>query len=259
MSTIPHIPAGANLYSSSGNISSNSLVTTIRASRPPTTYDTKGPQGNFVIGQDWVYSMTGGVYYLTQLTSSNGQVSATWTLLGVTGGALATLSGDTGTATPTLGNIQIAGTANEITTAASGSAVTLSLPTNLIAPGSVEVTTTLGVGQGILTDASLTFAIAGGGLVSTNKGAGTSAGANVFGNVVLDSGSATISTTGVRTGSIILLSRLSVGSTGSNALGTLTVGTVVNATSFVINAVDILAANSLVTTDLSVVSWMIIN
>lgn len=69
-------------------------------------------------------STLGSVYMITAKSGS----TATWVALGGGASAVATLSGDTGTATPSAGNIQIAGTGLEIVTAASGSTVTIGIP-----------------------------------------------------------------------------------------------------------------------------------
>jgi len=83
------------------------------------------------------------------LTSKAGGID-TWDIAAGSS-SLDTLSGDTGTATPSAHNIKLAGTANEITTAAAGSTVTFTIPTTFIAPGSVEVTTSLTV-DGVTAD-----------------------------------------------------------------------------------------------------------
>lgn len=67
-----------------------------------------------------------------------------------------------------------------------------------------------------------------------------------FGSAVLVAGTVTVSTTAVRTGDKILLTRLVTGGT----VGHLTVGTIVNATSFVIDCA--------VNTDTSTVAWAIV-
>jgi hypothetical protein len=57
-------------------------------------------------------------------------------------GAVNTLTGDSGGAiSPTSGNINISGTANEITTTGSGSTITLSTPATFVAPGTISATT----------------------------------------------------------------------------------------------------------------------
>lgn len=97
-------------------------------------------------------------------------------------GLVATETGDTGTATPSSGNIQHAGTANQITTAASGAAVTYSLPSAITAPGSLTTTTTL--------EATTTITAGTGLTVTTGNMAVSDGDANVTGNVVATKSSA---------------------------------------------------------------------
>jgi hypothetical protein len=91
--------------------------------RAPTTSDVNWP-----VGKGWVDTVNNAAYVLTSFTSLNGQVTANWA--GTAGGSvlLNTLSGDSGTAMPSSGNIKLAGTSQQITTAASGSTVTFSVP-----------------------------------------------------------------------------------------------------------------------------------
>lgn len=106
----------------------------IVAQRAPQTSDFE-----YNLGQSWIDEAGNAAYTLVDVVAN----SAVWVATGGGSSAVSTLSGDTGTATPTAGNIQIAGTANEITTLGAASAVTLSLPANLIAPGSIAATTTV--------------------------------------------------------------------------------------------------------------------
>lgn len=113
--------------------------------------DTRAPASTdiqFPIGKRWVDTTNNHTYTLTSQSSAGGTVSSTWTAEGSGSSALSTLSGDTGTATPSSGNIEISGTANQITTAASGAIVTASLPAAITAPGSLTTTTTLTAGTG---------------------------------------------------------------------------------------------------------------
>ncbi len=94
------------------------------SSLPPPQFFESAPtiaQTNFEIGQI-VYTGTSGAYTFYIYAGAG-----VWELLDVAAGALDTLTGDTGTANPTAGNIKIAGTANQVSTAASGSTVTLAL------------------------------------------------------------------------------------------------------------------------------------
>ena len=83
-------PSGSNLYSQGfGSTSSNSFPgNAIRSTRDPTSYDVRGPQGNYTIGQLWVNTSGSSYWGLVDLSSSNGTVSATWSQLtaGASGG-----------------------------------------------------------------------------------------------------------------------------------------------------------------------------
>ena len=91
------------------------------------------------------------------------------------------------------------------------------------------------------------------------RGSTSAAGANSIGSVTLVGGTVTVSTTAVTTNSLIQIWRQSVGATGAAALGNLSVGTIVNGTSFVINAWQAADATALQASDVSVIGWEIIN
>lgn len=241
------IQPGANVYTQGfGSRPENVEVPHIDV-RAPASTDT-----NYPLGKRWIFTGN-SVYELIGFTTSNGVTSATWVESAGGSGSVAQLTGDTGTATPSAGSIKIAGTANEITTAASGSTVTLSVPSSFVAPGSITATS----GAITATNGNLVLGTAGNKIVSTSVGSGTAAGANSFGTVTLASGTATVATTAVTASSIIILSRMSVGA--STALGILTVGTVTAGTSFVISAATQGTPGTPLATDASVIGWMIIN
>lgn len=201
-------------------------------------------QINFPLGQVAIVQSTNAVYQLTSFTVSNGAQSATWT--GIGGGAveLSTLTGDTGTAIPSAGNIKIAGTSNEITTAASGSTVTLSVPSTFNAPGSVTAATTLTATSGAITatNGNLVLGTAGNKLSIT-----TGSNASIGQSVNMIGGTTTVSTTAVTANSLIFLTNGAPGGT----IGTLSVGTITAGTSFVINSSS--------SSDTSKVNWWIVN
>jgi len=87
-----------------------------------------------------------------------------------------------------------------------------------------------------------------GSIILGRKGVKGASGAQIvdFGSAVLVAGTKTVSTTKVKTGDKIFLTRLVTGGT----VGHLTVGTIVDATSFVIDCA--------VNTDTSTVAWMIV-
>lgn len=118
----------SNLYSQGfGTTSSASFPgNAVSQARSPSSSDIKGSFGNYSIGQLWVDTSNGSSWQLVSLSSSNGVISALWSLLGGGSSDVNTLSGDSGTAVPTGGNIEIAG-GSGLTTSASGSTVTISL------------------------------------------------------------------------------------------------------------------------------------
>lgn len=103
----------------------------IIALRPPATTDLGYP-----LGQLWVDKAIGHSYQLNQITTG----SANWVQIGSATGALSTLTGDTGTASPSSNNILIAGGTN-LTTAASGSTVTVNLDAAISGLTSIGATT----------------------------------------------------------------------------------------------------------------------
>lgn len=256
------IQQGANLYTQGFGSRPEDVEIPHIDTRAPATTDVKFP-----IGKLWIDKTNNAAYELTSLTSSGGTVTATWVGTGGGSVALSSLTGDTGTATPSSGNIKIAGTANQITTAASGSTVTLSLPAAITAPGSLTTTTSLSAtttvtaGTGITattgnitaTNGNLVLGTAGNKL-SITEGANAS-----LGQATLTGGTVTVSTTAVTANSRIFISRASIGATGAAATGNLVVGTVTAGTSFVINSVQAADATALQASDVSVINWLIIN
>jgi len=246
-----------NLYSQGGGTASSAQFPSspVRATRAPATTDVKGQFGLFPIGQIWIDTSAPANYMLSDFTASAGTVTATWNLLSAGSGDLDTLDGDSGSATPTAGAITIAGTANEVSTSATGSTVTLSLPSAITAPGSLTTTTTLTATAGDITatDGNLVLGTAGN-KIEIATGADASAG-----SATLTAGTVTVSTSAVTADSLIYISRKSIGATGAAATGNLVVGTVTAGTSFVINSVDPADATSLQATDVSVIDWVIIN
>lgn len=195
--------------------------------------------------------------------------SGSWISLGSgTTGAIVTLTGGSGGAlSPTAGNMNLLGTASQITSTGSGSTITFSLPAAITAPGSLTTTTALTSGTSITatlgnitaTNGNLVLTAAGNKMIRTSVGTTSAAGANSIGSAVLVGGSVTIATTSVTTNSLIQIWRQTVGATGAAALGMLSVGTIVNGTSFVINAWQAANATALQASDVSVIGWEIIN
>lgn len=132
---------------------------------------------------------------------------------------------------------------------------------NTAVTGSLTATTTLTATLGAITatNGNLVLGTAGNKIISSSVGATAAAGANSFGTVTLIGGTIVVSTTAVTANSIIMLTRQTVGATGAAALGMLTIGTIVAATSFVINSWKTADATDLAITDVSNIGWMIIN
>lgn len=183
--------------------------------------------------------------------------SGDWISLGSgTTGAIVTLTGDSGGAlSPTAGNMNILGTANQINSVGSGSTLTLSLSSTLTAPGSITAT----LGNITATNGNFVKGTAGNKDVYTSVATNATAGANSAGSVTLVGGTATIATTAVTDDSLIRIYRQSIGATGAAATGNLSIGTITAATSFVINSVQAADATALQASDVSVVFWEIVN
>ena len=241
---------GSNLYTQGNGSRAENVEVPVIQSRAPATSDSDYP-----VGKVWVDSTNNASYILTSLSSSGGTVFGTWTAQGGGAAQVSTLSGDTGTATPSSGDIEIAGTSNQLTTAATGATVTLSLPTSLTAPGSVTATTSITAVLGDITATNGDFVLSTAGN-KLNIAAGSNAS---VGQSTLTAGTVTVSTTAVTSNSLIFLTRGSIGSTGAAATGNLAVGTITNGTSFVINSLDPTDATALATTDVSDINWLIIN
>jgi len=146
----------------------------IPLNRNPATSDIDFPIGQLVVNES-----TNTIWGLTSKSAG----LANWAALGSgTTGAVTTITGGSGGAlSPTLGNINILGTASQITSAGAGSTITLSIPAAFIAPGSIVATTTV---------ASTTTMVAGTGFTATTGNIVASAG-----NISATLGSITAGTT----------------------------------------------------------------
>jgi hypothetical protein len=176
-----------------------------------------------------------------------------------------TISIGSATATETiLGACNINASGSAITTIGTGGtgAVNIGNATgNTSVTGSLTATTTLTATLGDITatNGNLVLVAAGNKINRTSVATTTAAGDNAAGTVTLVGGTATVSTTAVNSASLIRLSRMSVGATGAAALGELSVGTIVNGTSFVINAWQQADATALQASDVSSIYWDIVN
>ena len=197
--------------------------------------------------------------------------SGSWISLGAGAvGGIVTLTGGSGGAlSPTAGNMNILGTANQITSTGSGSTITFSLPAAITAPGSLTTTTTLASGTTIVAGTSITATTtvtatlgnitatngnivrgtAGNKDVYTSVGSNATAGANSAGSVALIGGTIVVATTAVTASSLIRLT--------CQALGTVTVpsGLCVSAKSAGVSF-TILASQA---TDTSTIFWEVVN
>ncbi len=163
----------------------NSPADVIQTSGAPSTANINHNLGTLAVDN------TAGTIY--GLASKSGG-TATWAILGGGTGAVATETGDTGTATPSGGNIKHAGTANQITTAASGSTITYSLPSAITAPGSLTATTTLTATLGNITatNGNLSLGTAGNKIIIAT---GSNASVGTSGNMSGTPGAVTVATT----------------------------------------------------------------
>ena len=154
--------SGSNLYSQGfGTTSSNSFPgNAVIFNRPPSSGDIRGSQGMYSIGQLWVDESTSSSWQLMSFSSSLGTVSANWTVLGGASSDVNTLSGDTGTAVPVGGDIQIAGS-GPISTAASGNTVAISFT-----PGASVVSTLTGNSGGAVAPTAGNINVVGAGALA---------------------------------------------------------------------------------------------
>jgi hypothetical protein len=228
---------------------------TILAKRAPTTLDT-----GYALSQLWLDKVGDDLYGLVDVTAG----VATWNLLAATPGEIATLTASSGGAlTPTAGNMNILGTANQITTAGSGSTITLTLPSAITAPGSLTTTTTLAAGTTVTAGTAIT-ATAGDitatlGNVIINGAAKQlrvhgGAVTDFIGQATLTSGTVTVLNTNIAATDRIFVNRSAVN--GSTALGVFKV--VISAsTNFVITACKP-ADGTTETNDASTVDYFIV-
>ena len=211
-------------------------------------YDVRAPTSsdiNYPVGKWWLW-VGNSLYYLLSQSSGVTGTTSNWV-------EVVNSSGDV---------LSVVGTANQITVTTSSGTATISLPSAITTPGSLTTTTSLTATLGAITatNGNLVLGTAGNKLVSTSVASTTTAGANSFGTVALVAGTATVSTTAVTASSIIMLTRLvASGTSGTGAIGMLSVGTITAGSSFVINALTTSDLATVVTNDISTIGWMIIN
>jgi hypothetical protein len=250
--------------------------------RDPITRD----YNNYQVLDRWSNLGTTTVFILT--SKQNGV--ATWVAMTGAGSGLQTLTGDAGGAiSPSLGNITLSGTANQIATSGSGSSIAFALSSTLVLPGTLTVAgttninvtgsaiTTIGTGgtgavrignatgntavTGSLT-ASTTLTATLGNITATNgnlslAGAGnkllihatTAASDSVGTSAAMTAGTVTVSTTAVTASSKIFLTSNTPG--GTAGILSAPTASIVAGTSFVINSSN--------AADTSTVNYVIIN
>lgn len=154
------------------------------ATRAPTSSDTAYVKGNL-----WLDTSAATAYMWPG--------SGDWISLGSgTTGAIVTLTGDSGGAiSPVGGNIDILGTANQVTVTGTAGTLTLTLPSAITAPGSLTTTTSL---------AATTTVTGGTGVTATTGNISATAGAvnagtsmtATLGNITATNGNVVLSTAG---------------------------------------------------------------
>jgi hypothetical protein len=212
-------------YSTAGQTANDPLP--ISSTRNPTTSDVIGPDGApYNVGRTWVNTTTSAIF----IYAGHG----VWVSLSSSAsGPVETITGDTGTATPVAGNIQIAGTANQITSTASGSSVTLSVPSAFIAPGSIAATTTVTGTSVTATTGAVTASL--GNVVAGAQVLATTGLSTSLGNVSTGNGNVSLLTAGNK----IIIATGANASTGTSAAmsgspGAVTVATTASSTTALI-------------------------
>lgn len=193
--------------------------------RSPASSDILGRFGPYKLGQKWVNATAGTDFTLVKLTSSNGSVTATWSQDGAASGAIFTVTTDDLTAvTPVSGNINLAGTANQVITSGSGATATIAL-TGPYTPATYTAHGVL-IGEGTSSIVATTAGSTGQVLIGSTGanpafGAlGLNSGLTVHGVLLGENNSAIAATTAGSNGQVFL------GSTGADpAFGTLTTST----------------------------------
>lgn len=118
-------PQGANTYTLGFGSRGENVEVPTYSTRAPSTADV-----NYPIGKRWINQASNTEYSLTSFTTTQGVVSATWTLLGAGSGDLNTLTTQDSTIVmPTAGNINISGSNTIKTTGSNSPGVVTIVPT----------------------------------------------------------------------------------------------------------------------------------
>lgn len=193
----------------------------VRAKNPPNVQlalINPTSQDDFVKGDIWLNTLLDTAFMWS---------GDTWIALGSgTTGAIVTLTGGSGgPLSPTAGNMNILGTANQITSAGAASTITLSLPAAITAPGSLTTTTTLASGTTITAGTGITATtgniVASAGNITTTLGSITSATTltATLGEITATNGNLVLGTAGNK---IISTSVASTTTAGANSFGKVT-------------------------------------
>jgi hypothetical protein len=214
----------------------------VRAKNPPNVQlalINPSTQNDFVKGDIWLNTAADTCFMWS---------GDTWIAMGsgATGGVV-TVTGDSGGAiSPVGGNIDLLGTADQITVTGTAGTETFSIPNPFIAPGSIEATTSLTATLGDITatNGNLVLGTAGNKIEIT-----TGANASIGTSLAMTAGTITIATTAVTASSIIIVSYNTIAGTPGSISAP--VASIVAGTSF-----DIVSSSN---TDTSTVNWWIVN
>jgi len=212
--------SGTQVYQVGGQGTATIPYPPVQSPRDPTTSDVVGANGSpYNLLQQWINTLTDSIWTYTG--------AGVWVLTELSSGAVLTLSDTSGTLIlPTAGgNIQIAGTANQITSTAGTNKDTLSIPSTFIAPGTIAATTTVTAGTGITS--TLGNIVASAGNISATLGsvsAGTSVTAGTtltatLGNITATNGNIVKNTAGNKD---VYTSVATTITAGANSAGTVT-------------------------------------
>lgn len=204
-----------NLYSQGSGTSSSSQFPSnpVRSTRDPSSSDIKGPNGLYPIGQQWINSSSGSIFSLLSYTSSNGRVTASWSALGAGASSLSSLTGNTGSATPSGGSIAIVGS-GDVSVSGSGSTLTVS-----VTGGTGVLSTLTAQTGGAISPTSGNINISGTANQITTAGSGSTITASLPSTVVLPG--SLQSTTSVTVGNTLNVNAGNISvSNGNLSLGT---------------------------------------
>ncbi len=140
------------------------------------TFDPSSTNVGYPLGKRWINKSGNSEFVLTSYTPSNGTLSANWQTSASPTGSISTITGDSGGAlSPSAGNINILGTAAQITTTGSGSTLTISIPTTF------SIGSTAGAAGGTISVGTGDFVLAGAAASDITLGSGISTGNILFG------------------------------------------------------------------------------